>query len=137
MTTNERVRFFLIDDDQDDQEIFSMALEGTGNNASCEAYDNGPDALEKLKTSETPPSYIFVDMNMPRMNGIEVLRAIKEISQLKDVPVFMYSTSADPNTIAETKELGAAGFIVKPSSLSDLTETLIHLLKNRKQGNAK
>jgi CheY-like chemotaxis protein len=132
-TEEESVRFLLIDDDHDDQEIFTMALEGTGDKAGCEAFDNGPDAIEHLQHTEVLPHYIFVDMNMPLMNGRDVLKELKSMERLKEVPVFMYSTSADPNVIAETKELGAAGFIVKPSSLTALTETLIHLLRNRRK----
>lgn len=120
---------FLIDDDPDDKEIFCMALEDMGEEIRCIYASDGVDALKKLKEEIFMPDYIFIDMNMPRMNGNQCLREIRKIGRLKDVPVYMYSTSADPEAVAETKELGAAGFIVKPTSVTELTKTLNFCLK--------
>lgn len=119
----------LIDDDPDDQEIFCMALEEIGKRIKCMFANDGVDALNKLKENNVLPDFIFIDMNMPRMNGNECLAKIKEESHLKAIPVYMYSTSAEPEAVAETQRLGAAGFIVKPTSVSELTKTLIFCLK--------
>src|SRR5947207_183779 len=103
----------LIDDDIDDQEIFSYALGQADRSMQIEFADDGVFALQKLKTDENfTPDYIFIDMNMPRMNGQQCLAEIKQIKRLKDVPVYMYSTSADPESVEENKKLGAADFIV-------------------------
>jgi CheY-like chemotaxis protein len=120
----------LVDDDPDDQEIFCMALEDMGKNVHCVFANDGVEAIGKLKDST--PDIIFIDMNMPKMTGNECLREIKKYGHLRDVPVFMYSTSAEPDAVAETKSLGAAGFIVKPTSVSELTKTLVFCLKNQK-----
>ncbi|MCW3072719.1 MAG: response regulator receiver protein [Bacteroidetes bacterium] len=120
---------FLVDDDPDDQEIFCMALEDMGEDIKCIHASDGVDALKKLNENAFTPDYIFIDMNMPRMNGNQCLQEIRKIARLKDVPVYMYSTSADPDAVAATKELGAAGFIVKPTSVSELTKTLKFCLK--------
>jgi DNA-binding NtrC family response regulator len=120
---------FLIDDDPDDQEIFCMALEDMHKKVNCIYVSDGVDALKKLKDKTQIPDYVFIDMNMPRMNGNQCLKEIKKIDHLKEVPVYMYSTSADPESVAETKRLGAAGFIVKPTSVSELTKTLSFCLK--------
>jgi len=120
---------FLIDDDPDDQEIFCMALEDMGEDINCRYASDGVEALKVLEDAAYIPDYIFIDMNMPRMNGNECLQQIREIGRLKDVPVYMYSTSADPEAVAATKELGAAGFIVKPTSVSELTKTLHFCLR--------
>jgi CheY-like chemotaxis protein len=123
------LKCLLIDDDPDDQEIFCMALEDMGRKVNCMFAHDGVDALKKLKTGDQLPDFIFIDMNMPRMNGNECLAKIKQESHLKEIPVYMYSTSADPDAVAETQRLGAAGFIVKPTSVSELTKTLIFCLK--------
>jgi len=122
----------LIDDLIADQKIFCAALEGVNKSVHCVYASDGFDALKKLKDEQYTPDYIFIDMNMPRMNGNECLIEIKKIDRLKNVPVFMYSTTANPNSISQTKENGAAGYIVKPENITELTETLIHLFKNRK-----
>ncbi|MCE3280805.1 MAG: response regulator receiver protein [Bacteroidetes bacterium] len=119
----------LIDDDPDDQEIFCMALGDMGKEVNCTFANDGVDALKKLSENSVLPDFIFIDMNMPRMNGNECLAKIKEENHLKAIPVYMYSTSADPATVAETQRLGAAGFIVKPTSVSELTKTLKFCLK--------
>lgn len=118
----------LIDDDQDDQEIFSMALEDVNSNIQCIMASNGLAALEKL-TAITPliPDYIFIDMNMPKMNGMECLREIQKLHYLKDTAVFMYSTSSDEKMIEKSKALGAKDVIVKPHGLAMLTEKLLQV----------
>ncbi len=116
---------FLIDDDPDDQEIFMMALEDVGKKIDCICASNCVEALEKLHNEpDYYPDYIFVDINMPKLNGIECLKAIKKLDRLKHVPVYMYSTSADPKIISESKQLGAADFIVKPTTVGKLTSIL-------------
>lgn len=122
----------LIDDMIADQKIFCAALEGVDKSVTCAYASDGVEALKKLEDEHYTPDYIFIDMNMPRMNGNECLLEIKKIERLKNIPVFIYSTSADPNSIAQTKENGAAGYIVKPENITDLAETLAHLFKNRK-----
>lgn len=124
-TSNIPVQCFLIDDDVDDQEIFSMALQEFNDSIRCYFADDGVKALEKLKVDQSfLPSCIFIDINMPRMNGVECLEQIKKINRLKSVPVCMFSTSADPSIVAKTRDLGAADFIVKPASISALSTLL-------------
>lgn len=123
------MKCFLVDDDPDDQEIFCMALEDTGKNVKCEFANDGVEAVKRLQDMTFTPDLIFIDMNMPRMNGNECLQEIKKIIRMKSVPVYMYSTSADPDIVAETQRLGAAGFIVKPTSIGELTKTLNFCLK--------
>ncbi|MBS1741412.1 MAG: response regulator [Bacteroidetes bacterium] len=121
---------FLIDDDADDQEIFSDALQRSGREVECVFANDGIHALEKIQADITfVPDLIFIDLNMPRMNGQECLHQIKKIDRLKSVPIYMYSTTADPSSIHSTKELGAVDFIVKPTTISQLTAILSNILK--------
>lgn len=121
---------FLIDDDSDDQEIFSHALEKANQSVECVFANDGIHALEKIRSDENfIPDFIFIDMNMPRMNGQQCLAEIKKIERLRNVPVYMYSTSADPESIEENKRLGAADFIVKPSNIQDLIRILADIIK--------
>jgi len=130
--TTENLNCLLIDDVAADLKIFCAALEGVDKSVTCVYASDGFEALKKLQDEHYTPDYIFIDMNMPRMNGNECLLEIKKIDRLKNVPVFMYSTSANPKNISQTKENGAAGYIVKPDNIIELTETLAHLFKNRK-----
>jgi CheY-like chemotaxis protein len=122
--SNVLMKCFLIDDDLDDQEIFAMAVNEFNDAISCYFADDGVKAIKKLINDDFLPDCIFIDINMPRMNGIECLEQIKRISRLRSVPVCMFSTSADPSLVTKSKELGAIDFIVKPASVSVLSDLL-------------
>jgi CheY-like chemotaxis protein len=125
---------FMIDDDTDDQEIFSLTLEKVTPLAKCEFADDGVHALEKL-TSRNPsfqPDLIFIDINMPRMNGIECLAEIKKLTHLTDVPAYMYSTSDESFIVAKSLRAGAAGFVKKEAHPKELEGRLAKILKDHK-----
>jgi CheY-like chemotaxis protein len=123
-------RCFLIDDDLDDQEIFLIAIEQFDASILCDFANDGAKAIEKLKADEVNvPNCIFIDLNMPRMNGIECLEEIRKMDHLKDVPVCMFSTSADPTSVATAKALGAVDFIVKPADITALSSMLGRFFK--------
>lgn len=121
---------FLIDDDTDDQEIFTLALQEVNNRFRCEVSSDGYQALQYLTHAKRLPDYIFLDLNMPRMNGKECLNEIKKIDRLQGIPVVIYSTSSFQHDIRETQELGAAAFITKPFSVDELTKTLQQFFQN-------
>jgi iron complex outermembrane receptor protein len=123
---------FLIDDDIDDQDIFNIAVTRTDQSAKCVFANDGIQALEKISGDKNfIPDFIFIDMNMPRMNGKQCLSEIKKIDRLKHVPVFMYSTSADDQTIKENINLGATDFIVKPSDIKTLSHILSEIFQKK------
>ena len=124
-------QWLLIDDDLDDQEIFCLAAQGVDASIECICESDSIEAIRKLNADfDFIPDCIFIDMNMPRMNGRQCLIEIKKIERLRDTPIFMCSTSSDPKVIAETKSLGASDFIVKPSTLSEFTKTLTKVFQN-------
>ena len=121
---------FLIDDDDDDQEIFSLALSNIDESIRCITANDGVDALSKLNLEDQfTPNFIFLDLNMVRMNGRECLVEIRKIPRLNDVPVIIYSTSSEQKDIIETRVLGAADYIVKPPSMALLEKRLEQVLK--------
>jgi CheY-like chemotaxis protein len=120
-----RLLWFVIDDDQDDQEIFTIAAKKVDPAIQCTFANDGVLAVARLANDPAfTPGSIFLDVNMPRMNGIECLEELKCFDRLKNVPIFMCSTSADPKIIAKVKELGARDFIVKPSTISEFAALL-------------
>lgn len=119
---------FLVDDDIDDHEIFKSALAKVDKHLALHTATNGYEALEALSTANTLPDYIFVDLNMPRMGGMQFLKEIKQTETLKDIPVIIYTTSSSPGDIAKTKELGAVTFVTKPSRFSELCSFLQSLI---------
>jgi CheY-like chemotaxis protein len=125
---------FMIDDDADDQEVFSMTIGKIAPLATCEFADDGVHAMEKLRYEDPPflPDLIFIDINMPRMNGFECLAEIKRLQHLSGVPTYMYSTSDDSLIVAESLTAGAVGFVKKEADPNDLRERLLKVFKENK-----
>src|SRR5215212_1458528 len=97
---------FLIDDDVDDQEIFALALNEVNERFQCEVANNGYEGLQQLKKMNCLPDYIFLDLNMPKMNGKECLKELKKTERLKAIPVIIYTTSSSLKDISDTTRLG-------------------------------
>lgn len=114
----------VIDDDEDDLEIFVAAVNELSGSATCTPVSDAHSALESLKKKTLDPDVIFLDLNMPVMNGRQFLTLVKSDQSLRDIPVIIFSTSSHSETIEETKQLGANGFITKPNSFSDLKHVL-------------
>jgi len=128
---------FLIDDDLDDQEIFCMALDEVNPAIQRVIASDGEEGIQKLNRDPlSPPHYIFLDLNMPRMNGIECLKEIKKIKHLEKTKIIIYSTTDAMNVREVTRALGADDFIVKPPSLTKLVAFLSEVMKgNDTNGN--
>lgn len=121
----------LIDDDQDDARLIAKQIQIVSTHSvevrwlSC-----GVEALQLLRGSAANesapirPSLILLDLNMPLMDGFEVLQAIKSDAQLAGIPVVVLSTSDDPHQVAHCYALHANGYVVKPVSLSELRQAL-------------
>ena len=123
-------KVFLIDDDFDDQEFFSLAVKKLNGGNECVFAKDGQHGLEMIRADDQfKPDYVFIDYNMPRMNGIELLVELKKIDRFHETPIYMYSTTDNPATMEESKKLGATGFIVKPSGLQVLVEILKVIVK--------
>ena len=114
----------LIDDDGDDHEIFNAALAKASATVICTGFTEAPEALQELKKGAVNPDVIFLDLNMPVMNGQQFLHAIKQTSGLREIPVVIFSTSSHPATIQLTKDMGAMDFITKPDRFDDLVNIL-------------
>ena len=86
---------------------------------------NGEEALEYLKSEENKkPCIILLDLNMPRMNGVELLKIIKADDVLKKIPVVVLTTSRDTEDKVETFGLSVAGYIVKPADYKKFVEAM-------------
>jgi CheY-like chemotaxis protein len=113
--------FMIVDDDSDDCEFFCQGIEEIDPNSECIFAVNGKEALTKLR-SETAhlPDFIFLDLNMPRMDGRTCLTELKKDEALKNIPVIIFSTSVHPAEKEELRKQGAAHFFSKPSDFEEL-----------------
>jgi CheY-like chemotaxis protein len=105
----------LVEDDTADVLIIKRALKELGIDNELVHCDNGESAVEYLKIPENPkPCIVLLDLNMPRMNGIEFLKIIKKNENVKQIPVIALTTSQSAQDIADCFKNGIAGYIVKP-----------------------
>lgn len=117
--------FLLVDDDIDDIIIFQETLKKVDEKIELFYVHDGKDALDFLANSKgVLPSLIFLDINMPRMDGKECLRNLKQDERFKHIPVLMYTTSSQSADIEETMMTGAMCFITKPWGVHELNTLL-------------
>jgi CheY-like chemotaxis protein len=122
-------RLLIIDDDIEDQEIFMEALKEVDDTVLCYAAISGEDAFRQLETNVVMlPDLIFLDLNMPKLNGKQVLKELKKSRSLAQIPIIMYSTSFAPRDIEEVKQGGAVHYLIKPSKFDDLCFALRQVL---------
>src|SRR5882762_9611818 len=101
------IRFLLIDDDTDDRELFSEALATVDPVIVCDQATDGAEALDRLRRSELcEPDIIFLDINMPVMNGWQFLTKLKSEEKYKHIPVIVYSTSSNQKDKRIADEMG-------------------------------
>lgn len=117
-------RLFLVDDDVDEQWIFTSALNAVDPTIQLSGAANGQDAIRQLADCSAQPDVIFLDLNMPVMNGLECLQQLKSNPGLSGIPTIMYSTTADPLTISRSRAMGAEDFITKPYDFDELVDKL-------------
>jgi CheY-like chemotaxis protein len=121
--------FFIVDDDVDDQELFAEAVSEIDSSIACISVSNGEEALDVLRNRKIElPDMIFLDLNMPRLNGKQCLAELKREKHLKDIPVVIYSTSSEKRDIEETSRLGAAHFLTKPNKFDELCREVLFVV---------
>jgi CheY-like chemotaxis protein len=127
--------FLLVDDDAEDTELFCEALGEIDTSIHCYFASYGKEAFQKLDDKEIPlPDIIFLDINMPQMNGWRCLTKLKESETYKGIPVIMYSTSSNKKDIEIAFDLGALFFFTKPNDYKQLKEFLRIVVLHLEEG---
>jgi two-component system, chemotaxis family, chemotaxis protein CheY len=120
------LRFLIVDDFSTMRRIVRNLLKEIGYPDADEAED-GVAALNKLRNSKF--DFVVSDINMPNMNGFQLLKEIKSDEKLKHLPVLMVTAEARKEDIVLAAQSGAAGYIVKPFTKATLEDKLTHILK--------
>ena len=118
----------VADDDADDRELIKVAFEESGADTELRFVENGEELMHYLNRhgkyadeEKYPfPSIILLDLNMPRKDGREALREIKEHTKLKRLPIIILTTSTETKDVSKCYELGVNSYTIKPSNFSDL-----------------
>lgn len=124
------------DDDADDVELFQEILREIDRSILLLYAADGLQALRVLREAIVLPDIVFLDINMPLINGKECLMEIRRDENLKTIPVVMYSTSSTEHELVQCLELGASDYLCKAANFNKLRENLESILKNLKSTQA-
>jgi len=103
----------LVTNDPTDQAIFARALRDVSPNTVCCIAANGIEAMEIMTSENMVPDFIFVELNMPHMDGIEFVRQVKATYPLGQIPVIVHSGTPEPEKLPSIKEAGASAIYFK------------------------
>jgi CheY-like chemotaxis protein len=134
--STERFTILLADDDKDDRFFFKKAISQLSEIPELEVVTDGEELMNYLKSSHADlPDVIFLDLNMPRKNGVECLTEIKQHEELKDIPVVIYSTSGYDSVAESLYHKGAHYYLQKCDyfNLVNAIDGVLNLLKMSKE----
>ena len=122
----------LIDDNEDDVHLALRALRRIAPDTTVETVNDGVEALELIRDFQLHgtqlPRVLLVDVAMPRLNGIELVRRLREDDELRGLPIVMFTTSDAARDVDASYEAGCNAYVVKPFSVGDLTDVLQSLI---------
>ncbi len=129
---------YLVDDDKDDRDLFTEVLSELSLKTEIATFNNGVDLMANLlDQNQKLPDVIFLDLNMPLMNGEECLADIRREPQLYAIPVVIYSTYFDEHKVALLREKGADRYLQKPTSYDQLKVSIERTITSLNQKNDK
>lgn len=127
--TNEYTYIFLADDDEDDRLLFTDAFEELKITTKVKTFNDGAELMDYLNDENAIlPEILFLDLNMPKKNGLECLGEIKASNRFSDMAVAIYSTSSSEDHIEETFIKGANIYIKKPNDFQVLKKVLLDVV---------
>lgn len=129
----DKVSIFLVDDDRDDQEIFSEALSRISIPVDLSIFDSAQALLESMQPTGKQPNMIFLDLYMPIMDGEACLVTIRNNAHYRNIPVVIYSTEYDLDQIEHLLHIGANRYLRKPNSFDSLVLYLDTAVKSLKR----
>ncbi|ACU61785.1 response regulator [Chitinophaga pinensis] len=125
------LRILLAEDDDDDREMFCTFLAGRNDVELFACVENGLEAIDALAaiiSSDKLPDMILLDQNMPKQNGLQTLKILKENPVYAAIPVFIYSTYADGALRERSLQAGAISVFSKPFTMQGYNEMLESML---------
>lgn len=124
------MRIVNVDDDDDDREMFCTAVRNIDPAIQCIELESGEEAIKYFGNGHFSPEFIFVDINMPRMNGYECVKEIHQYPNLKNTTIVMYSSSFNPQDQIDFGVLGIK-YLLKTSDLTSLAKSIRILIETK------
>jgi CheY-like chemotaxis protein len=130
----ELYNILIIEDSVSEQKLLKLLFNNSGYTCNVNFLNNGEEAVNYFtnyteEESSEKPDLIFLDLNLPRIGGLEVLKTIKFNEKLKHTAVIILSTTNNKNEVMEAYESGASGFVRKPAAFEDYEKSLKVILQ--------
>ncbi len=125
----DKLTIFYTDDDLDDLEFFKKIVQMISEDYVVITHKDGDQLLYALDNPPPNPFLLFLDINMPGMNGLEVLEKVRESGKHGQLPIIMFSTTKDKSIIHKTFELGATYYVPKSEGFKQLKKSIEDTLK--------
>jgi len=113
------LNILLIEDDAIEVMKLNRTVSSLQLNHSIVEANNGEEALVKLRSGDNPPDVILLDLNMPKMNGIEFLKVLKGDKSINHIPIIILTTSNNKKDLLSCYKIGISGYISKPLKYDD------------------
>ncbi|AEW86488.1 response regulator [Flavobacterium columnare] len=123
------LNILLLEDDKIEVMKFNRVINSLNLVHKVIEANNGVEALDILKNKDILPDIIVLDLNMPKLNGIEFLKILKEDERLKYIPSIILSTSSNHKDLLECYKIGIAGYIIKPLKYDEYVEKVQSLFE--------
>jgi two-component system response regulator len=127
MNEQQELDILLVEDNPNDAELTQRALRKTEIGARLLVARDGAEAIERILTEGLRPRVIFLDLKLPKIDGIEVLRRIRADERTKEIPVVVLTSSQEERDITESYKLGVNSYVVKPVEFDKFYKTVSDL----------
>ena len=124
-----RVNVLLVEDDEADVELIRRALRCQVDVGSIDVRRAPDVALDDLRTGAVKPTIILLDIHMPKLDGFQFMRRLREIDHMREIPVVLLTTSRSLRDVEEARRSSACAYLVKPDQFEELKMCLDSLIK--------
>ena len=118
------LKILLVEDNIIEILKLKRAIENLGMNHEVLEAENGEIALDSIKQEEINPDIVLLDLNMPKMNGLEFLAIVRNDESMRHLPIIILSTSNNNRDLMEAYKLGVSGYILKPLKYDDYVKKI-------------
>jgi len=125
-------KILIVDDDEDDKDFLCEAIQNIDKSAYCIWVSDGLHALRLINdASFNPPDFIFLDLNMPKIGGIQCLDKIRKLEQYQSIPVIIYTTSKISTEQFNLPALGPISVLSKPTRIAELSQAVGEIFQSQ------